>query len=99
MSDVPIDPSDLPEILEAEWGNDLMMELFSDLKNGAEVSHVQLRTANGDAAVSLEQARDAFLAGTAKAIQIRYRFEGESWSDTIMPGEPTTRIIRTKMLV
>lgn len=89
--------SPLPEILQAEWDRDQLIALFSDLDAGAEVRHVQLRTESLDSAVTLAEARDAFLSGQARAIQVRYEFEGELWSDTILPGDPTTKIIRSRL--
>ena len=88
---------DLPEILQAEWSRDQVMALFADLAAGAEVVHVQLRTAAGESTVSLASAASAFAASEASAIQVRYRYEGEGWCDTIMPADPTTKIIRTRM--
>ena len=87
----------LPEVLQAEWSSDQLMQLFADLSAGAEVQHVQLRTETIDATVPLSTARDAFADGSARAIQVRYRFEDEVWCDTIMPGDPTTKIIRTRL--
>lgn len=87
----------LPEILQAEWARDQVMALFADLAAGAEVRHVQLRTADADATTGLAEAEAAFAAGRAQAIQVRYRFEGELWCDTIMPGDPTTKIIRNRV--
>ena len=94
MSD---DSMELPEILQAEWGFDQVRQLFADLAEGETVEHVQLRTQTVDATVSLAEAEAAFSDGTAAAIQVRYRFDGTFWSDTLLPGEPTTKIIRTRL--
>ncbi len=88
---------ELSELLEAEWASDQVQQLFSDLAAGAEVQHVQMRTASEDRQATLAEAESAFVERQAKAIQIRYRFEGELWSDTILPGDPTTKIIRSRM--
>lgn len=88
---------ELPEILQAEWAADQVMQLFADLAAGAEVQHVQLRTESADRATSLAEAEECFKQGTAQAIQVRYQFEGEAWSDTIVPGQPTTKIIRNRL--
>jgi hypothetical protein len=88
---------ELPELLEAEWARDQMLQLFTDLAAGAEVLHVQLRTNSKDQRASLAEAELAFAEGIARAIQVRYRFEGELWSDTILPGNPTTKIIRSRL--
>jgi hypothetical protein len=88
---------ELTELLQAEWAHDQVSQLFLDLAAGAKIEHVQLRTSSGDKAATLAQAEAAFVAGSAKAIQVRYRFDGELWSDTIFPGDPTTKIIRSRL--
>ncbi len=87
----------LPEILEAEWASDQVLQLFDDLQEGADVQHVQLKSTQSDATVTLSGARQAFIASDAQAIQVRYVFENEMWCDTIMPGDPTTKIIRNRL--
>ncbi|MCA9192264.1 MAG: hypothetical protein KDB03_10890 [Planctomycetales bacterium] len=87
----------IPEILQAEWSQDQVLALFADLSQGAEIEHVQLRTPSADQTISLAEAQSLFVQGCATAIQVRYMFEGEMWCDTILPGEPTTKIIRTKL--
>ncbi|QDU89793.1 hypothetical protein Pla175_31880 [Pirellulimonas nuda] len=91
------DDDAIPELLQAEWPADLVEQLFDDLRDGAEVLHVQLRTTTGDAAATLADAKQAFAAGAAQAIQVQYRFENDVWCDTIMPGDPTTKIVRNRM--
>lgn len=88
----------LPEILQAEWGRDQVLQLFDDLRDGAQVEHVQLKSGQQDSHGSLSSARAAFDAQQAQAIQIRYRFQGETWCDTILPGDPTTKIIRSRII-
>lgn len=91
------DDEELPEILQAEWARDQVLQLFADLSAGADVQHVQLKTSQSDASVSLETAQAAFASDQATAIQVRYRFENEMWCDTIMPGDPTTKILRSRL--
>ncbi len=87
----------LPELLQAEWPRDQIMALFADLAAGAIIQEVQLRTGSSDQAVSLADAEASFVADQARAIQVRYLFEGELWSDTIIPGDPNTKIIRNRL--
>ena len=87
----------LPEILQAEWAKDQVLQLFADLVAGANVQHVQLKSATTDASVPLATAEAAFVADETHAIQVRYIFEAEMWCDTIMPGNPTTKIIRNRV--
>ncbi len=91
------DGEPLPEILEAEWAKDQVLQLFDDLQAGADVHHVQLKTATSDSSVTLAEALRSFIATDAHAIQVRYQFENEMWCDTIMPGDPTTKIIRNRL--
>jgi hypothetical protein len=87
----------LPEILQAEWAKDQVLQLFADLAAGTQVQHVQLKSAETYATVPLSTAEAAFAADEAYAIQVRYVFEGEIWCDTIMPGNPTSKIIRNRV--
>jgi hypothetical protein len=87
----------LPEILQAFWARDQVLQLFAELAAGAVVQHVQLKSATTDDTVPLAAAESAFIADEAHAIQVRYQFEGEVWCDTILPGNPTTKIIRTRI--
>lgn len=87
----------LPEILQADWAKDQVLQLFADLAAGAHVQHAQLKSAATDATVPLATAEAAFAADEAHATQVRYVFQGELWCETIMPGNPTTRIIRNRV--
>lgn len=93
----------LPEILEAEWDDGQVMALFDDLNRGAEVRHVQVRSAGSagsagpqDRQVALDEACQLFRNRQVAAVQIQYNFEGEAWCDTLMVGQHTTKIIRTR---
>jgi len=89
-----------PEVLEAHWDRVQVHALFDDLKQGAEVSHVQVRSTSSnnrpaDATVTLDQAREMLDDNLAKAIQIYYEYDGKSWCDTLMPTSDTIHIVRT----
>lgn len=92
--------NDSPEIFEAHWDREQVKDLFNELRSGAEVIHVQVRTmsANGleNHAVTLDQAQQLLDDGGAKMIQIRYHFEGQGWCDTLMVMPQEIRIIRTR---
>ncbi len=89
----------IPEILQAEWARDQVNQLFDDLRDGADVQHVQLRSTTTDTVATLAEAKLAFDSGEAQAIQVRYLFEQEVWCDTILPGDPTTKIVRSRLPV
>lgn len=87
----------LPELLEAHWPREQVLALFDDLAAGASIQHVQLRTKSSDSTADLATAREAFSANQALAVQVRYHFDGEDWSDTIMAGTETCKIIRNRL--
>ena len=90
-----------PEVLEDRWEMQKVDSLFDDLRQGAEVQHVQVRrNADGvseDQVATLDEAQRLLHCGQAKAIQIRYRFENQSWCDTLMIESEDVRIIRTRL--
>jgi len=89
-----------PEILEAEWDLGQVNALFDDLRRGAIIHHVQVRSTSGhglgDQAVTLDQSQELLARGEAKAIQIRYEFDQKTWCDTLMVGPESIRVIRTQ---
>lgn len=91
------DHEPFPELLQADWTRDQVMALFADLAAGSTIQYVQLRTEASDRTVTLDEARASFVADEARAIQVRYLYEGDRWSDTILPGEPLTRILRIRL--
>lgn len=92
--------SEQPEILEAHWDLDQVDALLDDLQRGANVQHVQIRTSSDgrpeDRGATLQEAQGLLHAGEAKAIQIRYTFEQETWCDTLMVLPDSIRIIRMR---
>ncbi|WP_372726006.1 hypothetical protein [Novipirellula sp.] len=98
--DVP-DTNETPELLEAHWGREQVVQLFQDLSEGATVEHVQVRTASdgraADQSVTLLEAKAIFEKGDARAIQIRYGFDGQNWCDTLMVKPDEVHIIRTRV--
>jgi len=96
-----MNPEASPQLLEANWENDRIVDLFDDLQLGAKLEYVQVRTRGGanseERSATLQQARELFQSGEAIAIQIRYEFESQKWCDTLMVGPTSTRIIRTML--
>jgi len=93
------------EMFSAQWDFLQVAELFADLEQGAVVQHVQVRsvpvaagenTRPADRSITLREAQELLEKGLAKAIQIRYTFEGEQWCDTLMPSEESVQIVRTR---
>lgn len=96
-----MNPDASPQLLEANWKNDRIADLFDDLQQGAALEHIQVRTTSAanseERSVTLPEARELFQSGEATAIQIRYEFDSQIWCDTLMVGPESTRIIRTRL--
>lgn len=89
-----------PEVLAANWDREQVDALFADLKQGAKVKQVQVRTSSGnngpeDSTVTLEKASELLDDGRVKAIQIYYDYDSQTWCDTLMVLPGTIRIVRT----
>ncbi len=100
MNDSP-EMTPQPDVLEAHWDLEQVDHLFEDLQQGADVQHVQVRTASDkgpqDCVVTLNRAHELLRSGQAKAIQVRYDFDEKSWCDTLMCGPTGVHIIRTRL--
>lgn len=96
------EPLELPELCQGELDAAQLDALFADLRQGAEVSHVQVRggpgSPRGDRVVSLEEARQLLREERTPAVQIRYRYDGQLWCDTLLARPGGARLIRTKSL-
>ena len=94
----PVSSQDgLPEVLQAKWARDQVLQWFDDLSRGADIQHVQLKSIGTAAGTTLADAMAAFVAGQARAIQVRYRFDGDSWCDTVLAGHSMSTIVRTRL--
>lgn len=84
----------------AELDPETLAALFSDLATLVEIDEVLIK---GDAtayagATGLVEAQRALAAG-ARGIQIRYRWAGEAWLDTLMSGPAGIRLVRSPLSV
>ncbi len=78
-----------------------LAQLCFDLAHAAELVAVLERGARGAApkhhpatAAGLEAVRAGLVAGSVTAVQVRYRFDGEEWWDTLARGPAGFRLIR-----
>jgi hypothetical protein len=77
-----------------------LRQLGADLHTAAEVLSVREK-GGADAYAgaddrSLTLALDRLLAGTARAVQIRYLYEGHEWTDTIFSNSHGFRVVRCR---
>ena len=87
----------LPELHQGNLDADALRALFQQLAAVAEVGGVLINgrpAAGGSGEVTLSEALDLLLAGSVRGVQVRYRFEGSHWVDTVMPGTDGFRLVR-----
>lgn len=97
-----MDLADLPPMREAILPAEQVEELFSDIEQlGTDVLLMQRssRTAQAnvskaDAARNLQIAKTSLLSGVIQRVQIRYRWQGTLWIDTLETKTDGYRIIR-----
>lgn len=75
-----------------------LAELFADLAEYAEITDVLLKGGAvqyaGEQAVTLAEAHAQLAAGAVRGAQIRYRFDGRAWCDTLLHGPTGLRVVR-----
>lgn len=94
-------PIELPDVHQAELDPPTLARLFEDLATHAEVLEVRAKSASrsmaGAGTISLDEARALLESRAVRGIQVRYRFEGELWMDTLMAGPTLVRLVRTRI--
>jgi hypothetical protein len=50
----------------------------------------------GNDTITLTVALERLLSGSARAIQLRYRFDGYEWTDTVMASMTGFRVVRCR---
>lgn len=81
----------LPELHHGELDAATVRQLFADLAAHAEMMEIIPKHGRGHVEESppvlgLEQAAAMFEGGGLRGLQLRYRYAGEVWWDTLLPG-------------
>jgi hypothetical protein len=88
----------LPALQQAALDRETLEALFRDLSQCVSLLAVLPKgVAQGHAAeqgISLEAAKEGFIAGTLRGVQIRYLFEGQEWCDTLLNSPSGPRLVR-----
>jgi len=88
----------LPPLQDALLDGERLLALFSDLSGMVEIDEILLKGGPQSRAVeqplSLEEARAALEQGRAMGVQIRYRYQGRPWWDTLLRTPHGIRIVR-----
>lgn len=99
--EIPLPPLQLADLDEAAW-----TALLDDLDGAAEILAVAWKaaptafavegsTGSGAGATSpLAAVRTSLANGAPLSVQIRYRFRGATWRDTLMRAGSTVRLVR-----
>jgi hypothetical protein len=77
-----------------------LAQLFADLAAFATVLSVRdkgdPRCCSGEDPLSPDAALERLLTGSARAVQVRYRFDGYEWADTILAVPTGFRVVRAR---
>ena len=87
------------ELLQAKCDSEGLERLFSDLRGLATVKLVRVRGAERGRShdeVGLSEASALLARGEARAVQIRYRYDGDEFIDTIWPEGSGYRVVRVR---
>jgi hypothetical protein len=90
---------ELPPLHQAVLDAATLAAYFADLAQCAEALQVHARLTGAERGappvpMSLGEACDALRGGTAKALQVRYRYQGAVWFDTLLGSPEGVRIVR-----
>ena len=90
----------VPLMVDGVIDSTTLRRLFADLATTATVLSVREKSGPSAYTSADELPPDATLArllsGTARAAQVRYRFDGYEWSDTIMTIPNGFRVVRCR---
>lgn len=93
-----LDGIPLPPLQVAELDQDKLSELFADIDALGEGLDVLVKRAaghiDGDERVSLATAKQLLEQRSIQGVQLRYRFRGADWWDTLICTESGVRLVR-----
>ncbi len=97
-----MDLAELPPMREATLSNEQVSALIADIGQlGTDILLMQRATGSqradasrADSKVKLEQAEGLLLAGAIPRLQIRYRWKGQQWIDTLQRDADGFHIVR-----
>lgn len=89
---------DLPDVHEAFLDRETYESVLRDIATQTEVLDVLAKGASEEYApekdIGLDKARELFDAGIIRSFQMRYRWDGLEWRDTVMRTPEGVKIVR-----
>ena len=93
--------SPLPELSEATLDEATVNTLLADLAAHAEVLDLLAKGGANDRAadggIALSEVAEALARRSVRGVQIRYRFDGAEWRDTLLCHPNGVRLVRMRM--
>jgi hypothetical protein len=94
------EPPPLPELETGEFDEPTLDRLFEDIARDAQIVAVLLKggaevLAEGGG-VTLAGARERLRSRSVRGVQLRYRYRGEEWWDTLIAASDRVRIVRMR---
>lgn len=90
----------VPLLVEGVLDQTMLVQLVHDIQTATTIMNVREKQAPvgyaADEASPLTDAVDRLLAGTTRAIQVRYAYEASEWTDTICRGPNGFKLIRCR---
>ena len=81
----------LPDLQQSALDPETLAQLFSDLSSLTEILEIIPKAAAAgyveekSTQITLDEARDLLLSSSIRGLQIRYRYQGTQWWDTLLP--------------
>lgn len=90
----------VPPLVEGQIDSATLSRLFADIQTAGTVIGVREKSgpaeyANGEMMPS-NVALQRLLSGDARAVQVRYQFDGHEWTDTILASASGFRVVRCR---
>lgn len=90
----------VPLMVEGLIDPPTLSQLFADIQSAGKVLGVREKGGQAEYASGEDMppaaALERLLAGTARAVQVRYHFDGHEWTDTVMAIGPRFRVVRCR---
>jgi hypothetical protein len=90
----------VPLMVEGVIDAATLRQMFADLAVGTEVLGVREKGDpvhySHDAQPSLDGVPDRLLSGASRAVQVRYRYDGFEWTDTVVRTPTGFRVVRCR---